>query len=161
MVEKISAVALRVANMRASVRFYKDVLGLEIIYGGEGSSLCRQVVLDSVACAVRAGSQFVSPKNLAETRTPKVAINDRIAYALGWIIAQTPNGNIVWHNGGTNGFGSYVGLELDRHIGVIVLTNQGNVGFPDAIGAWTFDQLWVIRRSTTSRKHSSGRHQPA
>ena len=29
MVEKISAVTLRVANMRASVRFYKDVLGLE------------------------------------------------------------------------------------------------------------------------------------
>ncbi len=37
MVEKISAVTLRVANMQASVRFYKDVLGLEIIYGGEGS----------------------------------------------------------------------------------------------------------------------------
>ena len=38
MVEKISAVTLRVTNMPASVRFYKDVLGLEIIYGGEGSS---------------------------------------------------------------------------------------------------------------------------
>ena len=37
MVEKISAVTLQVANMRASARFYKDVLGLEIIYGGEGS----------------------------------------------------------------------------------------------------------------------------
>ena len=33
MIEKISAVTLRVANMEASVRFYKDVLGLEIIYG--------------------------------------------------------------------------------------------------------------------------------
>ena len=38
MVEKISAVTLRVANMEASVRFYKEVLGLEILYGGEGSS---------------------------------------------------------------------------------------------------------------------------
>ena len=37
MVEKVSAVTLRVANMEASVRFYKDVLGLEMIYGGEGS----------------------------------------------------------------------------------------------------------------------------
>jgi catechol 2,3-dioxygenase-like lactoylglutathione lyase family enzyme len=37
MVEKISAVTLRVTNMAASVRFYRDVLGLEIIYGGEGS----------------------------------------------------------------------------------------------------------------------------
>ena len=34
-VERISAVTLRVANMLASVRFYRDVLGLEIIYGGE------------------------------------------------------------------------------------------------------------------------------
>jgi catechol 2,3-dioxygenase-like lactoylglutathione lyase family enzyme len=37
MVEKISAVTLRVENMRASVRFYKDVLRLEVIYGGEAS----------------------------------------------------------------------------------------------------------------------------
>jgi catechol 2,3-dioxygenase-like lactoylglutathione lyase family enzyme len=37
MVEKISAITLRVANMQASVRFYRDVLGLEIIYGGEPS----------------------------------------------------------------------------------------------------------------------------
>ncbi|MBV8585151.1 MAG: VOC family protein [Verrucomicrobia bacterium] len=37
MVEKISAVTFRVANMDASVRFYKDVLGLEVVYGGEGS----------------------------------------------------------------------------------------------------------------------------
>ena len=35
MIEKISAVTLRVANMNASVRFYKEVLGLELIYGGE------------------------------------------------------------------------------------------------------------------------------
>ena len=34
-VEKISAVTLRVVNMRDSVRFYRDVLGMEIIYGGE------------------------------------------------------------------------------------------------------------------------------
>ncbi|MEA3164688.1 MAG: hypothetical protein QOE88_2506 [Verrucomicrobiota bacterium] len=37
MIEKISAVTLRVAKMEASVRFYKDVLGLEIVYGGERS----------------------------------------------------------------------------------------------------------------------------
>ena len=37
MVEKISAITLRVANMRESVRFYRDVLGLEIIYGSESS----------------------------------------------------------------------------------------------------------------------------
>ena len=34
-VEKISAVTLKVASMRTSVRFYKDVLGMEVLYGGE------------------------------------------------------------------------------------------------------------------------------
>jgi catechol 2,3-dioxygenase-like lactoylglutathione lyase family enzyme len=35
-VERISAVTLTVASMQNSVRFYRDVLGMEIIYGGEG-----------------------------------------------------------------------------------------------------------------------------
>jgi catechol 2,3-dioxygenase-like lactoylglutathione lyase family enzyme len=34
-VEQISAVTFRVANMRNSVRFYRDVLGMELVYGGE------------------------------------------------------------------------------------------------------------------------------
>ncbi len=37
-VEKISAVTLRIVNMRDSVRFYRDVLGMETIYGGEAPS---------------------------------------------------------------------------------------------------------------------------
>jgi catechol 2,3-dioxygenase-like lactoylglutathione lyase family enzyme len=35
-VEKLSADTFRVADMAGSVRFYRDVLGTEIIYGGEG-----------------------------------------------------------------------------------------------------------------------------
>ena len=34
-IEKISAVTLRVASMRNSVQFYRDVLGMEIVFGGE------------------------------------------------------------------------------------------------------------------------------
>ena len=35
MVEKISAVTFRVSNMKVSVQFYRDVLGMEGLYGGE------------------------------------------------------------------------------------------------------------------------------
>jgi catechol 2,3-dioxygenase-like lactoylglutathione lyase family enzyme len=34
-VEKISAVTFRAVNMRASVQFYRDVLGMELVCGGE------------------------------------------------------------------------------------------------------------------------------
>jgi catechol 2,3-dioxygenase-like lactoylglutathione lyase family enzyme len=36
MVQKISAVTFRVANMAESVRFYRTVVGMKIVYGGEG-----------------------------------------------------------------------------------------------------------------------------
>jgi catechol 2,3-dioxygenase-like lactoylglutathione lyase family enzyme len=34
-IEKISAITLRVMNMKVSVQFYRDVLGMELLYGGE------------------------------------------------------------------------------------------------------------------------------
>jgi catechol 2,3-dioxygenase-like lactoylglutathione lyase family enzyme len=34
-IERISAVTLKVSEMTVAVRFYRDVLGMEIIYGGE------------------------------------------------------------------------------------------------------------------------------
>jgi CubicO group peptidase (beta-lactamase class C family) len=87
------------------------------------------------------GRRLVSPANLAFTRTPKVAISDKVSYALGWVIQQTPNATIVWHNGGTSSFGAYIGLVPDREVGVIVLTNAANMGLPDALGLWTVDRL--------------------
>lgn len=37
-IEKVSAITLEVSDMSRSVRFYRDVLGLEMVYGGEESS---------------------------------------------------------------------------------------------------------------------------
>lgn len=34
-IEKISAITLKVANMEVSVRFYGDVLGMKLVYGGK------------------------------------------------------------------------------------------------------------------------------
>jgi catechol 2,3-dioxygenase-like lactoylglutathione lyase family enzyme len=34
-IEKISAITFRVLNMKASVQFYRNVLGMELLYGGE------------------------------------------------------------------------------------------------------------------------------
>jgi catechol 2,3-dioxygenase-like lactoylglutathione lyase family enzyme len=37
-IEKISAITFRVLNMKASVQFYRNVLGMELLYGGEQAS---------------------------------------------------------------------------------------------------------------------------
>ena len=87
------------------------------------------------------GDQIVSAANLAVTKTPRVGMSDTFAYAMGWVVQSTPNGRIVWHNGGTTAYGAFIGTAPDKDVGVIVLTNQTNVGFPDAIGEWTLDRL--------------------
>jgi CubicO group peptidase (beta-lactamase class C family) len=115
-------------------------------YGGAGDinsnieDMARWVRLQ-LGNGVFEGRLIVSPEALAFTRTPKVALSDRVFYALGWIIQQTPNGNIVWHNGSTHSFGAYVGLLPEKNVGIIVLSNERNEGFPDAIGRWTLDRI--------------------
>jgi CubicO group peptidase (beta-lactamase class C family) len=87
------------------------------------------------------GKRIVSSENLAATRLARVGMSEHTAYAYGWAVTQTANGTIVWHNGGTTAFGAFVGLLLDHNLAIVVLTNQANVGMPDAIGMWTLDRL--------------------
>jgi Domain of unknown function (DUF3471) len=56
-------------------------------------------------------------------------------------VVQTANGGVIGHNGGTGGFGAYLGFLRDKDAGVVVLANAENIGLPDAIGEWTLDRL--------------------
>jgi serine-type D-Ala-D-Ala carboxypeptidase/endopeptidase len=46
--------------------------------------------------------------------------------ALGWHILKRDSGDIIWHNGGTGGYRSYLGFDLQKRIGVVVLSNSAN-----------------------------------
>ena len=46
-IEKISAITLRVLNMKPSVQFYRNVLGMKLLYGGEQSSFSSLRAHDS------------------------------------------------------------------------------------------------------------------
>lgn len=87
------------------------------------------------------GKRLVSQQNLAYTQIPKVAVNEQQSYAMGWVIQESPNGRIVWHNGGTSGFGAHVGLVPHLGVGIIVLSNLENRGFPDAAAAAFYQTL--------------------
>ncbi|MEM8534494.1 MAG: serine hydrolase domain-containing protein [Chloroflexota bacterium] len=79
---------------------------------------------------------------------------------LGWHIKALPEGRstILWHNGGTGGYRSYMGLVKQQEIGVVVLSNNGP-GKPeqkdptqsvDYIGEQILQQLVVDTPTTTS-----------
>ena len=46
-IEKISAITFRVLNMKASVQFYRNVLGMELLYGGERARFSSLAASDS------------------------------------------------------------------------------------------------------------------
>jgi len=51
---------------------------------------------------------------------------------LGWFTSDVAGKEVIWHDGGTTGFMSFMGFTKDGKKGVILLTNS--TGFPDDIG---------------------------
>jgi CubicO group peptidase (beta-lactamase class C family) len=87
------------------------------------------------------GKVVVSEENLDVTWTPRVAMNERTAYAVGWVASATPRGRIIWHNGGTSGFGAHAGFLPDARTGIVILTNLENTGMPDSLAMWFYDRV--------------------
>lgn len=86
------------------------------------------------------GKVLVSEANLDVTWTPRVAMNERMGYAVGWAASATPNGRIIWHNGGTTGFGAHVGFLPDHKVGIVILTNLGSPAMADSLAQWFYDR---------------------
>lgn len=67
---------------------------------------------------------------------------------LGWHLNRYKGRDIIWHNGGTGGFHSYVALDHGANIGVVVLSNSSTS--IDGIGLWLLDSSATV--STMSRR---------
>jgi len=61
----------------------------------------------------------------APTDTPNSSIG------LNWFTVHAGTTAIVWHNGGTGGYRTFLGLEPSRKVAVVVMTNSGGEGADD------------------------------
>lgn len=50
---------------------------------------------------------------------------------LNWMIRTNNNSSIVWHNGGTGGYRTFLGLDPAKKTAVVVMTNTGGIGADD------------------------------
>lgn len=66
---------------------------------------------------------------------------DRIG--LVWMTHQLPTGDIIWHNGLTGGYASFIGFTADHRHGVVILTNAA--ASVDDLGFATLDTDWQLR----------------
>lgn len=64
---------------------------------------------------------LASAMRLAQAPRRDIGGGDRIG--LAWMIHHTPHGDVVWHNGETGGYSSFIGFTPDGRRGVVILTN--------------------------------------
>jgi serine-type D-Ala-D-Ala carboxypeptidase/endopeptidase len=62
-----------------------------------------------------------------------------VEIALGWHVSSVHGKTIVWHNGGTGGYRTFIGFDPAARTGVVVLSNAGTAAGPDDIGRHILD----------------------
>jgi CubicO group peptidase (beta-lactamase class C family) len=79
---------------------------------------------------------------------------------LNWINMHAGADTIVWHNGGTFGYRTYIGLEPSHNAAVVVLTNTGGAGADD-IGMHLLDSALPLAPKPAPRKMRTAIELPA
>jgi serine-type D-Ala-D-Ala carboxypeptidase/endopeptidase len=59
--------------------------------------------------------------------------------ALGWLVTKRGDAEIVWHNGGTGGYRSFIGYNRKTRVGIVVLSNTFTATGVDDIGMHLLD----------------------
>jgi CubicO group peptidase (beta-lactamase class C family) len=92
-----------------------------------GAGALRSTATD-LLCLLRANlnpadTSLASP--IERTQLPRLRAAKRVEVGLGWLIARPPGaaGPVLWHNGGTGGFRSFVGAAREAGAAVVVLSN--------------------------------------
>ena len=67
---------------------------------------------------------------LAQRPRRDIGGSDQIG--LAWMTHHTAHGDVIWHNGETGGYSSFIGFTRDGHRGVVILTN--GTGAPQDLG---------------------------
>lgn len=62
---------------------------------------------------------------IERTQVPRLRAAKRVEVGLGWLLARPPGpaGPLLWHNGGTSSFRSFVGVARQTGTAVVVLSN--------------------------------------
>ncbi len=112
-----------------------------------GAGALRSTAKDLLAFLVANLDSTATPlsRTLQQTRVERQPTNDpNLKIGLAWHVLSRPAGKIVWHNGGTGGYRSFIGFDPVRRIGVVVLCNNGNENVDD-IGFHLLDETFPLK----------------
>lgn len=95
-------------------------------------------------------------KSMLVVRKPTGVANLEIA--LGWHVLSKEGEQIVWHNGGTGGYHSFMGFDPKTKSGVVVLSNSGNN--IDDIGYHLIDSRYPLTKLSPPKVHQEVKVDP-
>ncbi|MGA8368478.1 MAG: serine hydrolase [Candidatus Acidiferrales bacterium] len=72
--------------------------------------------------------------------------------ALGWHVFTTNGKEIIWHNGGTGGYRSFIGFDPKAGVGVVALSNASTLAGVDDIGRRLLDPSIPLMQSPQEHK---------
>src|SRR5258708_4081140 len=78
--------------------------------------------------------------------------NPTLEIALGWHIWTRDGHEIIWHNGGTGGYRTWIGFEPKSRTGVVVLSNTSTNAGADDIGLHLLDPAFPLLQPPKQRK---------
>ena len=80
--------------------------------------------------------------------------------ALGWHVLTAHGHEIVWHNGGTAGYRTFIGFDRAARTGVVVLSNAGTPAGPDDIGRHLLDPQLPLLALAAPAQHTEVKVDP-
>lgn len=89
-------------------------------------------------------------KAMLETRRPGPG---SMQTGLAWLIVSGNGQEIVWHNGGTGGFRSFIGYDPKQRFGVVVLANAETVTGMDDVGMHLLNPRSPLAHPQAPKEH--------
>ena len=65
-------------------------------------------------------------RSMRASHEVRESISGQMDIGLNWHVRHVGDEKIVWHNGGTAGFRTFIGFDPDKGVGAVVLTNSGH-----------------------------------
>ena len=88
---------------------------------------------------------------MAAAHLPRHRIDPEMQIGLNWHILRVGDRDIVWHNGGTPGFSTFIGLDEERDTAIVVLSNTSATNVDD-IGFHLLDKRLPLEPAPSKRR---------
>ncbi|MGI8510746.1 MAG: serine hydrolase [Gemmatimonadaceae bacterium] len=90
----------------------------------------------------------VLQRAMAFAHEERAPVGPRVSIGLNWMIQHAGADTIVWHNGGTGGYRTFLGMEPSRKMAVVIMTNTTGLGADD-IGMHLLDPMLPLAPKPT------------